>query len=49
MKANWERDDRSQMAVRRLSFAPDDVALIHAGLARQRTPSVAEVREPAPN
>jgi hypothetical protein len=35
MKAHWERADHSQMAVRRLSFAPEDVALIHAGLARQ--------------
>ena len=35
MKANWGRTDRSQMAARRLSFAPDDVALIHARLTRQ--------------
>jgi hypothetical protein len=35
MKAVWTGQDYSQMRVGALPFAPEDVELIHLGLARQ--------------
>ena len=35
MKARWAPDEVGQMPWEHLAFAPDDVALIHAGLTRR--------------
>jgi hypothetical protein len=39
MKAQWDREDRFEIGIGRLEFAPEDVDLIYQGL---------DVREPSP-
>ena len=41
MKAQWDRDDRFEIGIARLEFAPEDVDLIYRGLdARQPWPTL---------
>jgi len=48
MKAQWDREDRFEIATGRLEFAPEDVDLIYRGLDRREFgPTLAASRVPA--
>ena len=49
MKAQWDREDRFEIAIGRLEFAPEDVDLIYCGLDRREfRPTLAASRVPEP-
>jgi hypothetical protein len=49
MKAYWDHDDRFEIGLERLGFAPEDVDLIHGGLdALESGPAFAAPRNPSP-